>query len=105
MTALQIVRGHPYLTFKQVSEETGKCIRVVQKRVKGIREQIELGRYSPYVLPEGEQLVNWYAYIDFLTYRKRLEDKNLRKTVPAFDPAEIERLSGFKTRVIDLGED
>lgn len=105
MTALQIVRGHPYLTFKQVAEETGRTEKTVRNRVKGIREQIKLGRYSPCVLPEGECLVNWYCYIDYLTYRKRLDDKNLRKTVPPFNPEEIERFSGFKTKMIDLGDE
>lgn len=104
MTALQIIRGHPYLTFKQVAEETGRTVRTVQNRVNGIREEIAKGRYSPCVLPEGEGIVNWYAYIDYLTYRKRLEDKNLRKTVPEFNPSEIEMLSGFKTKIITLEE-
>lgn len=103
MTALQIIRGHPYLTVKQVAEETGRTQRTVSNKVKGIRKEIENGRYSPYALPDG--LISWYVYLDYLTYEKRLADKNLRKTVPAFDPAEIERLSGFKTKVIDLDEE
>jgi predicted transcriptional regulator len=102
MTALQIIRGQPYLTVKQIAEATGRVERTVRNKIAGIRKEIEHGRYSPYALPEG--LVSWYVYVDYLTYEKRLEDKNLRKTVPDFNPAEIEKLSGFRTKFIDLGE-
>ena len=102
MTALQIIRGHPYLTKKQIAEETGRTVRTVDNKIKGIRREIENGRYSPYSLPEG--LVNWYVYIDYLTYQNLLEDKNLRRTVPEFNPAEIEKVAGFRTRLIDLEE-
>lgn len=104
MTALQIIRGHPYLTIQQIAKETDRTDRTVRNRIKGIKEQILLGRYSPYAYIEDEGLVNWYAYVDFLKWRKQLEDKNLRKSVPDFNPAEIEMISGFKTKVISLEE-
>lgn len=98
MTTLQIIRGHPFLTKKQVAAETGRTTRTVENKIKGIRQEIEKGRYSPYALPDG--LINWYVYVDFLTYEKLLSDKYLRKSVPEFNPAEIEKISGFKQQMV-----
>lgn len=67
-----------------------------------MKKEIESGRYSPYVV--AGKLINYYAYVDFLTYEKRLEDKNMRKYVPAFDPQEIEKLCGCSQKVVDLEE-
>lgn len=102
MTTLQIIRGHPFLTKKQVAEETGRSTRTVENKMKGIRQEIENGRYSPYVLPEGQGIINWYAYVDYITFEKMLADKNLRKAVPEFDPVAIEKISGFRTQLIAL---
>lgn len=101
MTTLQIIRGHPFLTKKQVAEETGRTTRTVENKLRGIRREIQSGRYSPYALP-GEGLINWYVYVDYLTYERMLADKNLRKAVPEFDPAEIEKISGFRQQLVAL---
>lgn len=97
-TAIQIIRGHPFLTYKQIAEATGKTTRTVYNKKYGIEEEIANGRYSRYSLPEG--LINWYVYIDYLTYEKDLKNKNRRKYVPDFDPEEIEKISGFRTEKI-----
>lgn len=80
-----------YYTYKQVAEYTGRNIRTVYNKVYGIREEIEAGRYSEYALPDG--LINWYVYVDFLTYEKDLKDKYRRKNVPPFNPEEIAKIA------------
>lgn len=102
MKVIEITRGHPWKTKKEIAEETGRSTRTVENKMKGMRREIEAGRYSPYVLPTDQGLINLYAYIDYITFEKMLNDKNLRKAVPPFDPTEIERIAGYRQRVINL---
>ena len=44
-------------------------------------------------------MVSWYALVDYMTYKKDLNDKYRRKSVPPFNPEEIARLSLFKEAV------
>lgn len=76
-----------YLRKNQLAKEYGLCRQTIYKIVNGIQEQIQKGRYSQYALADG--LVNRYVFIDYVTYRKRLEDKNMSKYVPEFNPREI----------------
>ncbi|MGN0466217.1 MAG: hypothetical protein ACI4F9_07715 [Lachnospiraceae bacterium] len=100
MQILEVRRAQPYYPLKQVAEMTGRTVRTVQRKIAGIQREIERGRYSPYAL--AGNLVNYYVYLDYIKYEKRLEDKNMRKTVPEFDPEEIMRISGFGQRLIDI---
>jgi len=102
VVALEIIRGQPYLTRKRLAEDTGRTIRTVDKKIEGIKREVKKGRYSPYAL--ADNLVNYYVYIDYLTFEKFLADKNLRKTVPEFNPEMIQKMSGFNTKLIDIGE-
>ena len=79
-----------YLKKSQLAKEYGFCRQYIYKLVDGIQEQINKGRYSQYAIAEG--LVNRYVFIDYLTFKKRLEDKNLSKYVPAFEPEKIKEL-------------
>ena len=59
-------------------------------KVREIREEINRGRYKPYaILEEGKIKVNKLVYCDYSTHRALLKDKNLRKTVPAFNGSEV----------------
>lgn len=58
----------------------------------GLEREMWKGRYPQQVV--AGKYYNLYALIDYLTYKDRLEDKNLRKTVPEFDPIPIARLCG-----------
>lgn len=102
MQIVEVHRAQPYLTLNQIAELTERNIRTVQKKVKGIQREVERGRYSSYAV--ADNLVNYYVYIDYLVFEKYLEDKNLRKTVPEFSPELIEKMSGFKSRLVDIGE-
>lgn len=39
--------------------------------------------------------------VAYLT-KKQLEDKNMRKSVPAFDPVAIAEMCGFHTKVVRM---
>lgn len=86
-----------FYTYRKVAEITGRNIRTVYNKVYGIREEIKNGRYSEYALPDG--LINWFVYVDFLTYEKDLKDKYRRKLVPEFDPDVIAQISGLKKAI------
>lgn len=86
-----------FYTYRQASEITGKCIRTIYNLVYGIRNEIISGRYPAYVLPGT--MVSWYALVDYMTYKKDLNDKYRRKSVPPFNPEEIAKLSLFKEAV------
>lgn len=79
-----------YLKKQQLAEEFGLCRSTVYKLVEGIRDQIGLGRYSPYAIADG--LINRYVFIDYMTFGKRLNDSTMAPYVPAFKPEEIMRL-------------
>lgn len=102
MVALEIIRGQAYFPKSRVAEMTDATVRTVNRKVKGIQREIERGRYSPYAL--AGKLINYYVYIDYIKYEKDLQDKNLRKTVPAFEPEEIMKISGFGQKLINIGE-
>lgn len=58
----------------------------VSKRVAGIKKEIESGRYNRYAI--ADDLISVAVFADYSKYQKRLEDKNLRKTVPDFNMME-----------------
>lgn len=70
--------------------ELGRCFSISQptiaKRVAGIEEEIKRGRYNRYAIADG--LISIAVFADYSKYHKRLNDKNLRKTVKPFDLRE-----------------
>lgn len=79
-----------YLKKSQLVKEYGLCRQTIYKIVDEIQEQIGKGRYSQYAI--ADCLVNRYVFIDYMTYRKQLLDKNMSKYVPDFKPREIMKL-------------
>lgn len=49
--------------------------------------------------------VNYYAYRDYITNRKALRDRNARKRVKPFDPAEVARLCPIVRGVIVMEDE
>lgn len=70
--------------------EIGRCFGVSQptvyKRVEGIKEEIKKGRYNRYAIADG--LISIAVFADYSKYHKRLNDKNLRRTVKPFNLQE-----------------
>lgn len=105
LTYMEQIRGTPYMTMKRLGEEFSMSNTTINRRLDGIRNEIERGRYSPYsILDSGNILVNVYVFIDYLKYRKSLETENLRKHVPKFNPDEIMKICGYSQKVVKMEE-
>lgn len=60
----------------------------VYNRIEGIKKEIGK-RYNDYAIVDN--LVSLAVFADYYKYHKRLNDRNLRKTVPPFDMYEASR--------------
>ena len=77
-----------YATKAQIARIFRVTPPTVYSRVEGIKQEIGK-RYNRYAICEN--LISLAVYADYEKYRKRLADKNLRKTVPPFDMEEAKR--------------
>lgn len=78
--------------------------KTVLERRKELEQETE--RYGLTAVIEDEKtiLINLYAFLDFMKYRKRLADKNLRKYVPEYDPNVWADACAYGKRVIVQAE-
>lgn len=74
-----------YRNKADVARIFGVSTPTVYRRVEGIKKEIGK-RYNQYALLEN--LVSLAVYADYEKYHRRLENKNMRKTVPPFDMYE-----------------
>ena len=95
-----INRGRAFLSVMQLAEELNMSQRSVRNLIKGIQNEIIEGRYSRYAIAGNRY--NFYVVIDYLKYHSLLEDKNLRKTVPDFNPAEVAELCGYNQKIVNI---
>lgn len=102
MLYVEQIRGYPYMRKKQLMEEFHVSRSFVDKKVRGIEDEIATGRYNRYAILDG--MINVYAFIDYMKYERPLGDRNARKYVPEFRPDEIMELCGFKQKVVELNE-
>lgn len=89
------MRASPYKTLDDLSDELGVSKQTLHSRKKELEEEKE--RYGEYAVirDAGIVLINYLAWIDFLKYRQRLKEKNLRKHVPPYNPMEIAKSLGW----------
>ena len=102
MLYMEQIRGYPYMRKKQLMEEFQVSRSYVDRRVRGIEEEIKKGRYSPYVILH--EMINVYAFMDYVKYEKALSDRNARKYVPEFAPNELAEICGFSQKVVEYKE-
>lgn len=102
MLYMEQIRGYAYMRKKQLMEEFQVSRSFVDKKVKGIENEIKAGRYSQYAIIES--MINVYVFIDYIKYEKALSDRNARKYVPEFKPNEIMELCGFSQKVVNVDE-
>lgn len=102
MLYMETIRGYPYMQKQQLAEEFHISKSTVYLRMKEIQEEIKNGRYSDYAIIEDGNivLVNVFVFIDYMKYRRQLKEKNARKYVPEFNPAEIRKISGWENKVV-----
>lgn len=106
MMYTESIRGYPYMKKETLAEELHICKGTVVNRLREIEKEIDNGRYSDYaIIQDGNiVLINILVFIDFLTYRKRLLNKNLRKNVPPFRPDVLARDIGWSNRIVTMEE-
>lgn len=93
-TRLFAMSGNIIKTRKQIMEELGMSKRTVEERLKEIEAECRPGgRYEncQYCVQRsgGFVRVNWLIWNDYETYRTRLKEKNLRKSVPPYNPYRV----------------
>ncbi len=74
-----------YVNKSEMARVFGISPTTVYARIAGIEAEIGK-RYNRYAILDG--LVAVEVFADYIKYRKRLNDKNLRKTVPPFSMEE-----------------
>ena len=76
------------MTTAELAESFGISRQTVASRVKEIEEEVKAKRYGPHsvIHDVGYVAVNPLVFADYMTYRSRLRNKNLRKGVPEYDP-------------------
>lgn len=96
------IRGYPYMHKEQLAQEFGITKATVYNRMKEIQTEIKNGRYNDYaVIQDGKLvLINVLVFIDYLTYRKMLLDRNARKYVPEFHPEKLIQMIGWSNRIV-----
>ena len=106
MIYIESIRGYPYMPKQQLADEFHISKSTVYSRMKEIESEINNGRYSNYaIINDGNiVLVNVLVFIDYLTYRRRLLEKNARKYVPEFNPSEIKKIIGWEDKVVRMDD-
>lgn len=103
------IRGYPYMHKQQLAKEFKISESTVHNRLRGIEEEIKSGRYNDYALIRDGKLVlvNVLVFLDYLKYRKMLQDKYARKYTPEFKPELLVKIIGWSNRTVmeDDGSD
>lgn len=82
---MESIRGYNYMTMGKLAQEFKYSAPTIKKRVDEIQEEIRKGRYIPQAIMRGSDVrVNVYVFIDYMTWRGELQNKNTRKHVPPF---------------------
>lgn len=89
ITDLKVMRGSPFKTINDLAKELNVTKVTIRTRKKELENEKE--RYGEYAVIKdgGIVLINYLAFIDYMKYRDRLREKNLRKTVPEFNPKKV----------------
>lgn len=97
LTSLERLCGSPYISRGNLKEQFKMSLRAIDTRIQEIKEEIKQGRYGEfaYIKDGGFVLLNYLVWIDYLKYRERLKEKNLRKNVPPFDAKKIAQEIGW----------
>lgn len=102
MMYTESIRGYPYEHKEQIAREFGISKATVDNRLKEIEKEIKNGRYDDHaIIRDGKLvLINMIVFIDYLTYRRQLRDRNARKYTPEFRPEKIVRDIGWSNRTV-----
>lgn len=104
MMYTESIRGYPYMPKQQLAEEFHISKSTVYSRMKEIEGEMQTGRYNQYaIIQDGNiVLVNVLVFIDYMTNRRMLREKNARKHVPEFQPDEIMKICGWSNKIVKV---
>lgn len=76
---------------QELAEFEGCSIGTVNNFMKEMKQEIAAGRYPEDTISDAGAIVwiNYLAWIDYTTHRKKLREKNARKYVPPYNPEQI----------------
>lgn len=95
-----------FMTANQLAEYEGMTSGHYRQVFQEIEEQIQNGRYPRAALADDKpRSVNYYVYRDYITNRKKLKNRTLKKYVKPFNPAEIAVLCPMVREVIVMAEE
>ena len=92
-----------FMTADQLSEYEGMSGAHYRSIIREIEKQIKEGRYPETAIGGSPRSVNYYVYRDYMTNRRRLRNRNLKKTVKPFNPAEIAQICPLVREVVVMG--
>ena len=103
MVYTESIRGYPYMRKEQLTKEFQISAGTVRTRLFEIEDEIKTGRYNDYaIIRDGNiVLINVLVFIDYLTYRRQLLDRNARKYAPAFHPEKLVQMIGIINACVD----
>lgn len=94
-----------FMTAVQLAEYEGMSESHYRQIFSEIRQQVKDGRYPDGSVSDTKPAsVNYYVYRDYLTNRRKLKNRNLKKTVNPFNPADVARICPLVREVVIVSE-
>lgn len=92
-------------TYEQLSADFPMCKATFCTIISEIRQEIATGRYSQCsLIDERPVRISPLVLIDYMSHRKMLKDKNARKYVSPFNPAEVKENYPIAPESEDIAE-
>lgn len=101
ITSIRYLTASPYMSRAQIANEFGCSNSTMARRLNELDEQVQKGRYSDYTILDGGGVVyiNYLAFVDYLKYRKKLQDG---RRVPPFNPDKVAKAIGWGEMTRDM---
>lgn len=102
ITNLRTISASPYKTKKQIANEFDLSPDTIKTRMHEMEKEEERYGRMAVIRDGGIVLINYLAFLDYISNRTLLTNKNTRKHVPPYDPSQIARDIGWYA---DLNEE
>lgn len=106
-TYVETGKSYPklFMTAQQLSEYEGMTPARYRQIFREISTWVDDGRYPKAAMSDSKPYsVNYYVYRDYMANRAKLRNRNLKKTVGPFNPAEIAAICPMVREVVVMGE-
>ena len=107
VTNIKYLTASPYMTAGEMAKQLGVHKNTIYTRIKEIRKEMLSGRYDEFAILDsgGIIFVNYLVFVDYCKWKTRLDDRNLRKTVPPYNPTKVACAIGWYGREYTDEED